>query len=247
MVSSMMTQIGMCCPKIQWETRLGDLLYGTARMGISATLIFSLPSVSLAFTGENLYGYVSPKGTMHVTNVPSDRKYSPLVSKRTYHASITDRELEEAVAKYAHECHLPPALVMAVIKAESDFNPIVISKAGAVGLMQLIPETAILHGVRNLYDTRDNIAGGARHLRYLLDRYHGDLGLALAAYNAGARKVDRYGAIPPYKETRGYVKKVMAYYHDYRVKPLKRPITWERSPSFSYDGHEGERRTIGNR
>jgi len=247
MVSSMMTQIGRRCPKIHWDTRIGDLFYRATRMGISITLILSVVPASSAFTGEDLYGYVSPNGSMHVTNVPSDRKYSPLVRKRTYHASITDQELEEAVAQYAHECHLPPALVMAVIKAESDFNPIVISKAGAVGLMQLIPETAIQHGVRNLYDTRDNIAGGTRHLRYLLDRYHGNLGLALAAYNAGARKVDRYGTIPPYKETRGYVKKVMTYYRDYRVKPLKTPITWERNPSFSSDGHERERRTIGKR
>ncbi|MDH5741813.1 MAG: transglycosylase SLT domain-containing protein, partial [Nitrospira sp.] len=103
-------------------------------MGISVTLILSVAPASSAFTGEDLYGYVSPNGSMNVTNVPSDRKYSPLVRKRTYHASITDQEMEEAVAQYAHECHLPPALVMAVIKAESDFNPIVISKAGAVGL-----------------------------------------------------------------------------------------------------------------
>jgi soluble lytic murein transglycosylase len=107
-------------------------------------------------------------------------------------------------------------LLLAVMKAESSFNPVVVSKAGAVGLMQLIPETAIRHGVRNLYDTEENVAGGARHLRYLIDRFHGNLRLALAAYNAGERNVDRYGKIPPYKETRLYVQKVMAYYGDYK-------------------------------
>lgn len=247
MASSMITQIGTHCPKIHWDTAGGHLFNKAVRMGAAATLMLSVASASSASTGEDLYGYIGPNGTVHVTNVPSDRKFAPLVSKRTYHASITDQELEEAVAQYAHECRLSPALVMAVIKAESDFNPIVISRAGAVGLMQLIPETAIQHGVRNLYDTKDNIAGGARHLRYLLDRYHGNLDLALAAYNAGARKVDRYGAIPPYKETRGYVKKVMAYYRDYRVKPLKTPTAWKRSPSLGNDGQERERRTIGNR
>jgi soluble lytic murein transglycosylase len=102
------------------------------------------------------------------------------------------------------------------MKAESSFNPAVVSKAGAVGLMQLIPETAIRHGVRNLYDTNESITGGAKHLRYLLDRFHGNIRLALAAYNAGERKVDRYGQIPPYKETQDYVKKVLVYYRSYK-------------------------------
>jgi soluble lytic murein transglycosylase len=103
----------------------------------------------------------------------------------------------------------------AVIKAESDFNPTVISRAGAVGLMQLIPETATRHGVLDVYDARDNIAGGAKHLRYLLDRFQGNVPLALAAYNAGERHVDRYRQIPPFKETRAYVKKVLGFYRDY--------------------------------
>lgn len=114
------------------------------------------------------------------------------------------------------------------MKAESSFNPMVVSKAGAVGLMQLIPETAIRHGVRNLYDTHENVAGGAKHLRYLLDRFHDNIKLALAAYNAGERKVDHYGKIPPYKETQLYVQKVMGYYRDYKkgnwVMPVAMPI-----------------------
>ena len=125
-------------------------------------------------------------------------------------------ELERAVARAATQHHLHPALLFAVMKAESSFNPIVVSKAGAVGLMQLVPETAMRHGVRNLYDTTENVAGGARHLRYLLDRFHGNTRLALAAYNAGEGKVDRYKQIPPYKETRHYVQKVLSYYRDYR-------------------------------
>ena len=125
-------------------------------------------------------------------------------------------ELEGAVRRAAQQHHLHPALLFAVMKAESSFNPLVVSKAGAVGLMQLVPETAMRHGVQNLYDTNENVAGGARHLRYLLDRFHGNTRLALAAYNAGERKVDRYKQIPPYKETRQYVQKVLSYYRDYR-------------------------------
>ena len=142
---------------------------------------------------------------------PRKARISPPVAaihrKARYHIGVTDLELEQAVSRAAQQHHLQPALLLAVMKAESSFNPTVISKAGAVGLMQLIPETAIRHGVRNLYDANDNITGGAKHLRYLLDRFHGNIRLALAAYNAGEGKVDRYGQIPPYKETQDYVKR----------------------------------------
>jgi soluble lytic murein transglycosylase len=181
----------------------------------------AVPSVR---ADEEVYRYVDSNGTIYMTNVPSDRKFAAVASKHTYHASVSDRELEEAVARYAEEYRLSPALLMAIMKAESDFNPTVISKAGAVGLMQLIPETAIRHGVRNLYDTKENIAGGARHLRYLLDRFHGNVRLALAAYNAGERKVDRYRQIPPFKETRTYVKKVLGFYRDYQTSQLVNPL-----------------------
>ena len=90
--------------------------------------------------------------------------------------------------------------------------------------MQLIPETAIRHGVRNLYDTNDNVTGGAKHLRYLLDRFHGNIRLAVAAYNAGERKVDQYGQIPPYKETQDYVKKVLVYYRSYKKDGWIMPV-----------------------
>jgi soluble lytic murein transglycosylase-like protein len=133
-------------------------------------------------------------------------------------------ELERAVSRAAQQHHLHPALLLAVMKAESSFNPIVVSKAGAVGLMQLVPETAMRHGVHNLYDTTENVVGGARHLRYLLDRFHGNTRLALAAYNAGERKVDRYKQIPPYKETRHYVQKVLSYYRDYRKEASLVPV-----------------------
>ncbi len=142
-------------------------------------------------------------------------------------------ELERAVARAAQQHHLHPALLFAVMKAESSFNPMVVSKAGAVGLMQLVPETAMRHGVQNLYDTNENVAGGARHLRYLLDRFHGNTRLALAAYNAGERKVDRYKQIPPYKETRHYVQKVLSYYRDYRKEARLVPLGERQQESYT--------------
>lgn len=198
------------------ERKMVTWLTRGARIAAWAAIILLATSAPSVLADVDIYRYVSPNGTIYMTNVPSAPMFAPVTRKARYHASIADQELEEAVARYAAEYRLSPALLMAVMKAESDFNPTVISRAGAVGLMQLIPETAIRHDVRNLYDTKENIAGGARHLRYLLDRFHGNVRLALAAYNAGERKVDRYRQVPPFKETRIYVKKVMGFYRDYR-------------------------------
>ncbi len=167
--------------------------------------------------GNEFYGYVDTGGTLELTNVPTDGRFKPAETQvRRLQRRASAEEVEEAVGRYAWQYNLHPALLLAVIKAESDFNPTIISRAGAVGLMQLIPETAIRHGVENLYDTDDNIRGGARHLRYLLDRFNGNVRLAVAAYNAGERRVERYRAIPPYQETRDYVRKVMIYYKSFR-------------------------------
>lgn len=201
---------------------------GPIAVGACSVLLLTVMAVPAARADGNIYRYVGSDGTIHLTNVPSDRRFESITNKRHYHASVSDRELEGAVAQYAQEYRLSAALLMAVIKAESDFDPTVISKAGAVGLMQLIPETARRHGVLDVYDTRDNIAGGAKHLRYLLDRFRGNVPLALAAYNAGEGNVDRYRQIPPFKETRMYVKKVLGFYRDYLT-----------SQSFYPLGHQG--------
>src|SRR5512134_594934 len=169
-----------------------------------------------------VYGYVAAPGMMQLNHAPTEAKF-PLV-RPTGRQFVSGIELARAVTRAAHQHHLHPALLLAVMKAESSFNPVVVSKAGAVGLMQLVPETAMRHGVRNLYDTDENVAGGARHLRYLLDRFRGNMRLALAAYNAGERKVDRYKQIPPYKETRHYVQKVISYYRDYRKEARLLPL-----------------------
>jgi soluble lytic murein transglycosylase-like protein len=187
---------------------------------IAGILLFTSAPTVLAET--QVYEYVNPSGVVQLTNVPSDPKFQAVQSARP--RLVSGLELEGAVARAAKQHRLHPALLFAVMKAESSFNPVVVSKAGAVGLMQLVPETAMRHGVRNLYDTDENVGGGARHLRYLLDRFHGNTRLALAAYNAGERKVDRYRQIPPYKETRHYVQKVLSYYRDYRKELWLAPL-----------------------
>jgi hypothetical protein len=107
---------------------------------------------------------------------------------------------------------LDPALVLAVVGVESAFRPDAVSPKGAQGLMQLMPATAVSLGVANPFDAAANLDGGAKHLQSLVERYHGDLKKALAAYNAGAGAVDRHGGVPPYAETRAYVGKVLERY-----------------------------------
>ena len=197
---------------------------GSARFLACAVVILIATWAPSVLADAPVYGYVGPTGQVSLTNVPTNERITAVRRKARYHSGVSDLELEQAVSRAAQQHHVQPALLLAVMKAESSFNPTVISKAGAVGLMQLIPETAIRHGVRNLYDANDNITGGAKHLRYLLDRFHGNIRLALAAYNAGEGKVDRYGQIPPYKETRDYVKKVLVYYRSYKKDGRIMPV-----------------------
>ena len=109
-----------------------------------------------------------------------------------------------------------PALVEAVIQVESGFNPHAISTKGATGLMQLMADTANEYRVKDRHNPRQNINAGVAHLRKLMDKFNGDVSLAIAAYNAGATAVERYGGIPPYPETRRYVSKVMRFHSQYR-------------------------------
>lgn len=120
-------------------------------------------------------------------------------------ATSMDAIFEEAAACY----DISPRLLRAVAKAESNFNPKAVSGAGAMGVMQLMPGTARSLGVSDPYDARQNIMGGAKYLKQNLDRF-GDVSLALAAYNAGPGSVQKYGGVPPYKETQNYVRKIMA-------------------------------------
>lgn len=121
-------------------------------------------------------------------------------------------ELAELIRKYAAQYGLDPQLVQLVIRMESGFNPQAVSPKGAMGLMQLMPGTAALLGVRDPFDVEQNLAGGIRYLKMCLDRFNNQLPLALAAYNAGPENVSRFGGIPPFAETVNYVRQIMAAY-----------------------------------
>ncbi len=121
-------------------------------------------------------------------------------------------DLAAMVDRVAEKYGLDPALLRAVVKVESDFNPLAVSHAGAMGLMQLMPGTAGELGVKNPFDPAENLEGGARYLKSMIERFGGDLKLALAAYNAGPGAVDRHGGVPPYGETISYIERIRRLY-----------------------------------
>ncbi len=173
----------------------------------------------------DVYKYVDKNGHVYLTDRPDHKGYKLLVrtwkgwqEKKTNYVDLKKRrkKYEKIIKTAARKNKLPDALVHAVITAESAYNPKAKSRAGAVGMMQLMPATAERYGVNNRKDPEQNIAAGTRYLRDLLEMFDNDLKLALAAYNAGEGAVMKYGnKIPPYKETQHYVKKVLKYYKKY--------------------------------
>jgi len=189
---------------------------------------------SLAVNAQaDIYQFVDDSGVVHFTNVPSGQvkkttkvhaesrgHASSSAAVRSAPASAGSRRTEDIPVSYVNiinsACErygVDPSLVHAIVKVESDFNPFAISRKGAMGLMQLMPQTASTMNVRNTFSPDENIEGGVKYLRYLLDRYEGNLSLSLAAYNSGETSVKKWGTIPPFKETQDYVKKIMQLYN----------------------------------
>jgi len=190
-------------------------------MGIvSRRAVFLTILLALLPAGEaaaDIYVYKDSQGVLHFTNAPTHPGYRPIIRESARRlASLVPDQLEEIIRATSDRHGVDPDLIRAVIKVESDFDPYARSRKGALGLMQLMPETARLHNVNNVYDPDENIDGGVRHLRLLLDRYQGNLSLVLAAYNAGIKAVERYAGIPPFGETRQYVRRVLDYLERYR-------------------------------
>ena len=165
--------------------------------------------------GAAVHVEVGGEGRRIIVNESSDqhaRRFS------TRLVIVPEASLLPLIDRHADSAQLDPRLVKAVIQVESGYNPQALSRAGAMGLMQLMPETARDLEVANPYDPDENLRGGTLYLRQLLDRFKGSLELALAAYNAGPEPVERHGGIPPYAETRDYVRRILSLYRGYPVQ-----------------------------
>lgn len=187
------------------------------KKALAIALVLCATPWLVAEAGGGAYRLVDDEGITHITDTPNDPRYRAMAGfsgtasgwLKVPQAARGGLAFAQDIRETAERYGVSSTLVEGVIRVESAFNPWAVSRKGAQGLMQLMPRTASTLGVRDSFNPRQNIEGGVRHLRYLLDRYPGNVGLALAAYNAGEGAVDSYGGIPPYPETQQYVKKVL--------------------------------------
>jgi len=184
------------------------------KMLITAVLLVPLLA-GISPADADIYRYVDANGRVQFTDTPTHGRWN-MYRREGAPAASAHHSYLDLIRRHASYYSLEEALVKAVIKVESDYQPRIVSKKGAQGLMQLIPETAKLLKVQNPFDPSENIRGGSAYLRRMLDLFDNDVELALAAYNSGPSTVQRYGGIPPYDETRNYVKKVKHYLDYYR-------------------------------
>ena len=187
------------------------------RCAASVAVLLLSGGASLASASDGAVRLVDRDGVVHLTNVPADPRYRGLPGASgtatgwlRLPARAGHRYAAE-IREISREYGVSPGLVEAVVRTESGFDAMAVSPKGAGGLMQLMPRTASALGVLDRFDPRENIRGGVRHLRYLLERYHGSVTLAVAAYNAGEGAVDAYRGVPPYPETRDYVQRVLRH------------------------------------
>ena len=200
-----------------------------SRQGIAALIACQVLLIFSAVheVRADIYRYEDDEGIVHFTDAPTDRRFKifmrdlkkdrELRTKLQFSSTVNPAEYDQIIASCASKYGVSQSLIKAVIHAESGYNPNAVSSKGASGLMQLMPGTARSLKVCNTFDPKDNVEGGVKYLRFLLDTFRGDVSLAVAAYNAGLNKVARYGGVPPYNETRTYVKRVLSYMQSYQA------------------------------
>jgi soluble lytic murein transglycosylase-like protein len=185
------------------------------RLTVSFSICLSLILFFQGLTSADIYRYRDKEGVWHFTNIKSDRRYKLFI--RSYKKRPVEyiREYEGIIKQASRRFRVEPSLIKAVIKAESDFDHRAVSGKGAQGLMQLMPHTADAMEVGDPFNPEENIYGGTRYLSLMLERFKNNKRLALAAYNAGPESVKDYRGIPPFPETRTFIKRVLDYYRQY--------------------------------
>lgn len=192
-------------------------LYYLIRIVLLVIIWLVMPTADLS---ADIYSYMDEDGVLHFTNAPSSSKYRYAGPEISQYASINlsgkkinryDHIIRDASDAYGIRFEL----VKAMIQAESNFDPNAISKAGAIGLMQIMPANLEEFNLSDPFDPRENVMAGTRYVKHLMKRFDSDLSLTLAAYNAGPGAVIKHQSIPPYPETENYVKKVLTYYNNY--------------------------------
>ena len=191
---------------------------GIKYMGITIcyTLIL-LFSAALTAYGD-IYRYIDENGVMHFTNTPttSNQKFKLFLREKPKTSlRYSTKKYDDIIANASQQYGVAFPLLKAIIKAESGFDPRAVSKKGAKGLMQIMPQNFKLLGIKDPFDPSQNIHAGARYFKQMYDRF-GKLALSLAAYNAGPKAVERYKTVPPYEETEEYVKRVLKFYYNYK-------------------------------
>ncbi|WDP85027.1 MAG: lytic transglycosylase domain-containing protein [Desulfobacter sp.] len=188
-------------------------------LGLALVCFFILTLFGPCPCRADIYKYTDNQGVVHFTNTPTAKGFKLYLREKTRKKSRfwPGPEFYDPIIKRAGKAFgVEIALIKAVIQAESNFNPKAVSRKGARGLMQIMPENDRALNISNPFDPSQNIMGGTRYLSQLLIRYDKKVSLALAAYNAGPTAVDKYQNIPPFQETRSYVQKVMGFYQRYK-------------------------------
>jgi soluble lytic murein transglycosylase-like protein len=181
-------------------------------MWIAAAVLWWMP----VFCRADIYRFVDERGVIHYTNAPAHQNYTRIILEKGK-LKIDPAKYDPIISVLCKKYDMDESLVKAIIKAESDFDPHAVSKKGARGLMQLMPETARDFSVTNPHHPIQNLEGGIRYLRKLMDQFQGNLNLTLAAYNAGEKAVLKYNnTVPPFAETRTYVERVLQYLRDFQ-------------------------------
>lgn len=189
-------------------------------------ILVAAVAVSPAAWAAKIYKYVDDNGIVTYTNIKPDKNRYRVVDLGCYgscarqvdwhQVALRNEDYALEISQLADQYHVDPALVRAIVHAESHFNPRALSNKGAQGLMQLMPATQLQYGVSNPYEPLQNLSAGIAHLADLLTAFDGSINLAAAAYNAGAGAVREHGGIPPYQETREYVRRVNILYDRYK-------------------------------